>query len=194
MEYTAGGEKTEWKYEDLPGNDDKGLLVRLCSALPYLLPLLDAVPYGLYIAFFFPASLPFFAPQLMAYWMFYRIPFGSLICFFAMDRIAQNKELPSMLRFNLLQAVYLDLAICNIGLLIVLFKYFAVSDENELPAAIIIACSVLAFLCVASSVAYSVAVSLRLGRTARGIPWVSAAAERAMGITRPEPEQKASSD
>jgi len=170
-------------YESLPGNNDTGLLTRVGSALPYILPLLDVSRFGVPLGILFPVLLPVVDLLYVPYALLdIKIPFGTLIIFFAMQAVAANKELPALLRFNFLQALQLDIAIFIPTLLRALSE--SVPGE-DLSGWLWVVCSVVPFLIVTGFVTYSVLNSF-CGIAPRGIPFISEAAERAMGVQRPD--------
>jgi len=164
------------------GNDDSGFVTRMLSAAAYLLPLVDAVRYGLVIGFLFPSTMDFFVPLVELYRAQETIPYASLIIFLLMQFLAGRKELPSLLRFNLYQAVRLDITLFIPALVKVGAGQF-IPDEN-LSAVVTLACGVLAFMQIFFAVSYSVA-NVTAGVAPRMIPYASAAAEQDMGLERP---------
>ncbi|NJK41391.1 MAG: hypothetical protein HC934_08615 [Acaryochloridaceae cyanobacterium SU_2_1] len=96
---------------------------RIFSALPYLLPLMDALLYGdgNFIFRQFPALsfglLPIL-PFVKIYGQFMQlIPFAGLIIFMALFlAVVRNDKVSRFIRFNVLQAILLDLVlmVCNL--------------------------------------------------------------------------------
>lgn len=102
---------------------------RIFGALPYLLPLMDAIVYGdgQYIMRQFPTItsiglLPII-PIVQIYAQFIRlIPFAGLILFMGLFfAVVRNENISRFIRFNVLQAILLDLIlmVCNLVLPIV---------------------------------------------------------------------------
>lgn len=101
---------------------------RVFGALPYLLPLMDALVYGdgQYILRQFPlVSIGFLPimPVLQIYAQFVRlIPFAGLILFMGLFfAVVRNENISRFIRFNVLQAILLDLIlmVCNLVLPII---------------------------------------------------------------------------
>lgn len=101
---------------------------RVFGALPYLLPLMDAIIYGdgQYILRQFPIvsiGLVPIMPVLQIYAQFIRfIPFAGLILFMGLFfAVVRNENISRFIRFNVLQAILLDLVlmVCNLVLPIV---------------------------------------------------------------------------
>ncbi|WP_299491935.1 Tic20 family protein [Acaryochloris sp. IP29b_bin.137] len=99
---------------------------RVLGALPYLLPLMDAIVYGdgQYIMRQFPTItsiglLPII-PFVQIYAQFIRlIPFAGLILFMGLFfAVVRNDNISRFIRFNVLQAILLDLVlmVCNLVL------------------------------------------------------------------------------
>jgi len=102
---------------------------RVFGALPYLLPLMDAIVYGdgQYIMRQFPTAtsiglLPII-PFVQIYAQFIRlIPFAGLILFMGLFfAVVRNENISRFIRFNVLQAILLDLIlmVCNLVLPII---------------------------------------------------------------------------
>lgn len=92
-----------------PGTDDTGLGTRVLSAGAYLLPLIDIAKLGLPLAYTFaPQFMPYLALVVQAQQAVF---FGPLILFFIFDNISRQQDKPALLRFNLRQAVLLDISI-----------------------------------------------------------------------------------
>lgn len=88
---------------------------RFFACLPYLLPLVDGVAFGVYFFRQFPALevllLPL-APILIAYSTLDRVlfGFGGLIVFFALFLlVVRNESINHFIRFNAMQAILLDI-------------------------------------------------------------------------------------
>lgn len=102
---------------------------RVFGALPYLLPLMDAIVYGdgQFIMRQFPTItsiglLPII-PLVQIYAQFIRlIPFAGLILFMGLFfAVVRNENISRFIRFNVLQAILLDLIlmVCNLVLPII---------------------------------------------------------------------------
>jgi uncharacterized membrane protein len=101
---------------------------RVLGAIPYLLPLMDALVYGdgRYILRQFPfvsfGLLPIL-PVLQVYTQFMRLmPFAGLILFMGLFfAVVRNEKISRFIRFNVLQAILLDLVlmVCNLILPII---------------------------------------------------------------------------
>jgi len=171
--------------QSLPGeNQDEGAVTRVLSALAYTLPLLDSVKYGLPLMFLLPSSAPIFVILLLPVWILNTIPFGAILLFFGMQAIADNEGVPALLRFNLRQAVQLDLVAIFPGLIWQFCHEQIIDTAGPVVGSMVFLPGILLFLLLIACVAYSASSSLQ-GRAPRGIPGISAAAERAMGHLPP---------
>jgi hypothetical protein len=84
---------------------------RVFASLPYLLPLIDALPFGIFLFRQFPGLMLFLLPlqPLIAINSF---PFAGLIIFFVLYlAVVRNENISHFIRFNTLQAILLDIAL-----------------------------------------------------------------------------------
>merc|ERR1711957_522601 len=70
---------------------------------------MDSAKDGIILTLLFPQCMPPFMALLQLYGYVDQVPFGSLLLFVGMQWLAGNKDLPVLLRFNLQQAVHLDI-------------------------------------------------------------------------------------
>lgn len=108
-------------------NDDRSMNTRVLSCLAYMLPLVDGIQFGLYVLQIVPVLAPFFALLAIPAAIVNAVPFGSVLLFAAWVILSNNTELPRLVRFNLQQAVLLDVAFFLPNLLA------AASNGGELP-------------------------------------------------------------
>eukprot|EP00929_Paragymnodinium_shiwhaense_P119269 TRINITY_DN91155_c0_g1_i1.p1 TRINITY_DN91155_c0_g1~~TRINITY_DN91155_c0_g1_i1.p1 ORF type:complete len:443 (+),score=100.34 TRINITY_DN91155_c0_g1_i1:81-1409(+) len=177
-----------WKeyYEKLPGpNQDTGFGARAASVLAYALPLLDAAPYGLGLVVMFPGIVDSFLPLWIAHNMLDAVPFSGIVLFLGMSAFAGKNELPALLRYNLQQAVYLDIVVSSVNILNSVIRFIDPATENEALACIRLYGSILCFVLVVGAIAYS-AYSNFAGKAPRSLGWASESAARAIGLEKPE--------
>mmetsp|Transcript_114808 Transcript_114808/g.245086 ORF Transcript_114808/g.245086 Transcript_114808/m.245086 type:complete len:464 (-) Transcript_114808:129-1520(-) len=167
-----------------PANEDTGALTRLVSALVYTLPLLDSLRLGVpLLAMMDPALKSVFDLLLPLSHALNAIPLLHIFVFIALQTLADNCKLPVLLRFNMRQAVVLDIAVGTLQILQVVFTQLFVGEaspdmlEQWDSNAIV-------FLVLLGSIAYSVGGSF-LGSSPKDIPVISAYASRYMVPTRP---------
>lgn len=201
-------EADEKTVANLPGeNQEDGLWVRLACALAYLLPVLDGILYGLPLCLIFPQLLTVYAPLALLMNLLEQIPFGSLIIFVIMQYLSRQQWVPALLRYNLCQAVDLDVRICLFGLFLqlapMLAGAFVPLSEEFIEAGIIstiptgyaillgfvgLGLATLVFLPFIASIIYSITWSI-FGYVPRSIPMVSQEAERIMGLPQEETDK-----
>ena len=91
---------------------------RIFACLPYLLPLLSALPFGAYLFGQFPVLALILLP-LQPLLAIYSIPFASLIIFFVLFLgVVRNENISHFIRFNTMQALLIDIALflCSMAL------------------------------------------------------------------------------
>ena len=85
---------------------------RLLAGLAYLLPLSDAVPFGKALLLQFPVLQLLALPALPVITLQQAIPFGGLVLFLALFLlVVRNSKVPYLIRFNVLQAILLDIVL-----------------------------------------------------------------------------------
>mmetsp|Transcript_77173 Transcript_77173/g.174568 ORF Transcript_77173/g.174568 Transcript_77173/m.174568 type:complete len:403 (+) Transcript_77173:118-1326(+) len=149
-------------------DDDSGPAGRVIASLPYLLPLVDGLPYGGSLAGDIPALetiLIAFGPLLALKSV---IPFGTFIFLIGFQFLCRNPELPGLLRYNLRQAAVIDI-------LILLPQFIQGFTSFELPAEL----DVPLFILMALSVVYSLVLTA-LGKTPNGLGFISDATDRGL--------------
>merc|ERR1712008_270920 len=170
-------------------NEDTGLLTRVGSILTYLLPLLDSVLFAKPLVSELPQLKPFYAVVAS-------VPYGlaPLLLFAVFQGLANNTDLPKLLRFNMRQSVLLNVSLF-VPVIIGAFANFAsklaFGTTNEwgewtpgtLPQSISDPCNSAVFTVLLACILCSMGSSL-LGLMPVGIPIISPAAERTMAKTR----------
>lgn len=149
--------------------EDRSLPTRLVASLVYILPLMDGFQFGLPLLEIFPGALPIvklIAPLLM---LKNAIPFGTFIFLILFQAQARNGDLPQILRFNLAQAVVLDV-------LFIIPDFFMSIISMELPTSLLVALFVILF----GVMVYSVTLTL-LGKVPDGLGGISDMTRRNLG-------------
>jgi hypothetical protein len=83
---------------------------RALAAVPYLLPLLDAFPFGISVFIQFPFLARLFGPLAPLQLLWLSIPFAPFVAFLGVYAgIVNNRSLPRFVRFSAMQAVMLDI-------------------------------------------------------------------------------------
>lgn len=164
-------EPVVWTGEE---NDDRGFGTRVVAALAYLLPLVDGLQFGLPLLQVAPFLFPFFAILSIPSTILNAIPFGTLILFIIMSALSNNRELPRLVRFNLQQAVLLDIFLFIPSILTGLFSMVA-GGTGGAAAAINLGIFILLILAVGYSVIFTLG-----GKDPDGLPFVSQATKRSI--------------
>ncbi|MEG4938698.1 Tic20 family protein [Microcoleus sp. F4-D5] len=95
---------------------------RIFASLPYLLPLIDGLTFGAFLFRQFPVLQLLFIP-LAPLMELYRLPFASLIIFFALYLgVVRNENISHFIRFNAMQAILLDIVLMLCGLVLPIFS------------------------------------------------------------------------
>ncbi len=82
---------------------------RIFACLPYLLPLLDGLRFGMFLFTLFPPLALIFIP-LTPFLALYNLPLASLVIFFALFLlVVRNENISHFIRFNAMQAILLDI-------------------------------------------------------------------------------------
>lgn len=91
---------------------------KVLSILPYLFPLLDGFQFARFLLMDENAANNPFVAALALLYIFYRsIPFGGFVAFFALSTLSGNYGINRLIRYNMQQAIYLDIALFFPGLI-----------------------------------------------------------------------------
>jgi Chloroplast import apparatus Tic20-like len=89
---------------------------RIFAALPYVLPLLDVLPFGSFLLRQFPVLALIYLP-LQPIMAIYSIPFASLIIFFVLFlAVVRNEKIAHFIRFNVMQAILIGIVLSLVSL------------------------------------------------------------------------------
>eukprot|EP00283_Hemiselmis_rufescens_P013169 CAMPEP_0173436944 /NCGR_PEP_ID=MMETSP1357-20121228/17686_1 /TAXON_ID=77926 /ORGANISM="Hemiselmis rufescens, Strain PCC563" /LENGTH=206 /DNA_ID=CAMNT_0014402095 /DNA_START=260 /DNA_END=880 /DNA_ORIENTATION=+ len=147
---------------------------RLTACLPYVLPLADGFEWGRYVFEQVPIMALPFVP-LFPIMGILNLPFVSFgIFIFLFSFVARNPEIPRFVRFNTLQAIYIDIAL----IFPQLFKSL-MGATGGLPAEIGIPLTNFVFYCMAGSVSYCI-IKNAIGETPNELPLISESVDSQM--------------
>jgi len=149
--------------------EDRSLGTRIVASLVYILPLMDGFQFGLPLLEIFPAAVPFVKLIFPLLMLKNSIPFGTFIFLILFQAQARNGDLPQILRFNLAQAVVLDV-------LFIIPDFFMSIISMDLPTSSLVALFVLLF----GVMVYSVTLTL-LGKVPDGLGGISDMTRRNLG-------------
>merc|ERR1712071_275012 len=106
--------KLEFLNEKEPTISDK-----IFSVLPYLFPLMDGLQYGRFLLGAEDAGAnPFVVVLALLYSLYRSIPFSGFVAFFALNFLAGSPSINRLVRFNMQQAIFVDIALFFPSLLI----------------------------------------------------------------------------
>ena len=102
---------------------------KLCSIIVYLIPWSEVIPFGSHLLNQYMFLQLTIQPAIPILLITKFLPFGSLIIFLTLFLgVIRNQQMPYFLRFNVLQALLLDIGLIIIGYLFqILFTPFASS-------------------------------------------------------------------
>ena len=150
---------------------------KLVSTLPYLFPLLDGLQYGGHLLQGQDHN-PVVAALAVAFTAYRSIPLSGFLAFLGLTALSENLKLNRQIRFNLQQAIFLDIALVIPGLLASLPSALSGLGVQVPEAATTIGFDV-AFVTLVAAIGYSV-VSSALGITPDKIPGISQAVQDRM--------------
>lgn len=150
---------------DAEENDDRGISTRLAACLAYFFVLADAFRYAAPLAQLFPPITVLLAPVGLFAITLQAIPFGSLLVLVLFIVLAQNKDVPRLVRFNLEQAVLLDCALILPNIIVAVTMASGGAEAVDVSASV-------TFLTLCALVAYCVSKNIN-GEEPDGIPVIS---------------------
>lgn len=147
---------------------------KIIACLPYILPLLDGDKFGKFIYMRIPPlhvlEQIFLGPLLR---LDASIPFFGFGLFLLLALGGRNPELSRSIRFNVQQAILIDIALIFPDLL-------GSTMSKSAPMFLVEPCTNFVFYAYAAACGYSIFSNLT-GKTPKSIPIISEAAERAVG-------------
>jgi Chloroplast import apparatus Tic20-like/EF-hand domain pair len=144
---------------------------KFLSVLPYLFPLLDGLQFARFFVVENPDNPVAIALGLL-YAVYRLIPFGGLIAFFTLSFLSGNPSINRLIRFNMQQAIYLDIALVVPGLIGAVIEI--VGGGKTSPAVFELGSDAI-FGLILLTIGYTTISSL-VGATPDKIPFISAAA------------------
>lgn len=141
---------------------------RIFASLPYLLPIISALPFGSFLFRQFPFLQILLLPLQPVLLIYSSIPFAGLVVFFLLFLlVVRNERIAHFIRFNTMQAILLDILLILFGLALqILLRGLGTNLITETLINIV-------FLGTVATCGYSIVQSL-LGRYAE-IPTLSEA-------------------
>mmetsp|Transcript_18279 Transcript_18279/g.25756 ORF Transcript_18279/g.25756 Transcript_18279/m.25756 type:complete len:382 (-) Transcript_18279:95-1240(-) len=107
---------------------------KLVSVLPYLFPLMDGLQFGRFLLEGGQDN-PLVIIVALLFALYKSVPFSGFIAFFALNFLSSNFGINRLVRFNMQQAIFLDIALFFPGLLLSLFTLVLGPLGVQVPAA-----------------------------------------------------------
>lgn len=153
---------------------------KVVSLLPYLFPLMDGLQYGRFLLAADGAeSNPFVIAVAILYALYRSLPFSGFIAFFVLNFLGGNPGINRLVRYNMQQAIFIDIALFFPGLLSALFGIAAGGAGLQIPEIISQLSTDAIFVSLLAVLGYC-SVSSLLGIEPNKIPLVSKAVDDRM--------------
>jgi hypothetical protein len=167
--------KMEILNDGKPTNSDKVL-----SVLPYLFPLMDGLQYGRFLLAADGAEAnPFVVILAILYSLYRTIPLSGFIAFFVLNFLGGNPSINRLIRYNMQQAIFIDIALFFPGLLTAVLGFVLGGANVQLPAIVTQFSTDAIFVSLLAVLGYCTASSL-LGIAPNKIPLISSAVDDRM--------------
>ena len=145
---------------------------KFISVLPYLFPLMDGLQFGRFLLVE-NADNVLVAIVAVLFALYKSVPFGGFIAFFALNFLSANPSINKLIRFNMQQAIFLDIFLFFPGLLAALYVLVVQDIAGvTLPQVFTEVGSDLIFFSLLAAIGYATISSL-LGKTPDKIPIIS---------------------
>jgi len=146
---------------------------KVLSLIPYLFPLLDGLTYGRTILTSEGSEgNPLIVGLALIYSLYRAIPFQGFIAFFALSFLAGNPSLNRLIRFNMQQAIFLDISLFFPGLVTAIIGLVAGGANVEIPESVNNIGNLGIFVTLAATILYC-CVSSIAGQEPDKIPFIS---------------------
>eukprot|EP00587_Corethron_hystrix_P004975 CAMPEP_0113299430 /NCGR_PEP_ID=MMETSP0010_2-20120614/1470_1 /TAXON_ID=216773 ORGANISM="Corethron hystrix, Strain 308" /NCGR_SAMPLE_ID=MMETSP0010_2 /ASSEMBLY_ACC=CAM_ASM_000155 /LENGTH=391 /DNA_ID=CAMNT_0000152667 /DNA_START=222 /DNA_END=1397 /DNA_ORIENTATION=+ /assembly_acc=CAM_ASM_000155 len=154
---------------------------KIVSILPYLFPLMDGIQYGRFILQNGDNN-PLVGAVALLYTIYRSIPFSGFVAFFALNFLASNTQINRLVRFNMQQAIFIDIALFFPGLLFGLGQSLLPALGVQVPPALLELPSDVVFVTLLVTLAYC-AISSLTGNEPNMLPLISKSVEDRMPTT-----------
>jgi hypothetical protein len=151
---------------------------KIVSALPYLLPLLDGLQFGRFLLAD-NSDNPVVNILGLLYTVYRSIPLSGFLAYLGINWLSADLKLNKLVRFNMQQAIFVDIALFLPGLLAAASGLIASGAGFELPPGVTELGSDAVFVALLLTIAYA-SVSSALGITPDKIPFLSREVEKRM--------------
>lgn len=151
---------------------------KIISVLPYLFPFLDSLQFGRFFINDNPDN-PIVGILALLYVGYRSIPFSGFLAFLALNTLSSNPGLNRLVRFNMQQSIFLDIALFFPGLLAALIAGIGSVAGFTIPEATNAFSSTAIFGVLVLTVLYA-SISSLFGISPNKIPFISQAVEDRM--------------
>jgi len=151
---------------------------KIISVLPYLFPLMDSLQFGRFLLVE-NAENPLVVILALLYALWRVVPFSGFVAFLALNVLSSNPGINRLVRFNMQQAIFLDIALFFPGLIGAAFSLIFSNGGAVIPEGVSVLASDIIFGTLVLTVAYCSVISL-LGKTPNQLPLISQAVEDRM--------------
>lgn len=164
--------------KDMLNDKEPSTTDKVVSVLPYLFPLLDSLQFGRFLLTE-NADNPFVMILALLYTLYKAVPFSGFVSFLALNVLSSNPSLNRLVRFNMQQAIFVDIALFFPGLLAALFGLIGSGAGFQIPPGLAELGSDVIFGAMLLTIGYA-SVSSLLGITPNKIPVISQAVDDRM--------------
>ena len=151
---------------------------KIVSVLPYLFPLVDGLQFARFFIEGNPEN-PLASAALIAYGLYRAIPFSGFLSFFVLNFLSSNPKINKLVRFNMQQAVYLDIALFAPALLVALTAGLLNQLGVNIPASATELGNDAMFVALLATIGYT-SISSLLGEIPNKLPFISQRVENGM--------------
>ena len=144
---------------------------KVISILPYLFPLLDGLQFGRFLLSG-QEDNPFVGILALIFTLYRSVPFSGFIVFFLLNFLSNNPSLNRLVRFNMQQAIFLDIALFFPGLIAAVYTLVLSGLGVTIPPDVTVIGTDVIFVTLLASLAYC-SISSALGITPDKIPLIS---------------------
>lgn len=181
--------KKEMQIANLINNQPATLSDRFVSSLAYFVPLFDSLQYG--SAFIHDNENPVIKAILILSNLYEKIPFTGLIAFLILNYIGNDLKMNRLIRFNIQQAILLDIALIAPTLFGNILLYGLNAFGMVLSTDTLQSSSGILFFLFSATLIYCVVSSIIFGKAPNSIPYISQQVEdRLNAITKMVEDEK----
>jgi len=144
---------------------------KVISVLPYLFPLLDSLQFARFLVMGNPDNPATIAITIL-YGLYRSIPLSGFVAFLALNFLSGFPNINRLIRFNMQQAIFLDIALFFPGLFAGLFSLLSSGLGIQIPQQVAELGSDAVFFAMMATIAYA-SVSSLFGQAPDKIPGIS---------------------